>query len=338
MYDVIIAGASFAGLAVASQVRGSILLLDRLPIGAGQTSACAMPLGLALEWGCQAAIQQVHHIFHIHTRTRTFRYSLFYPFCTVDYSAFCQILFSRSRAEFRQTSVSGMDGDSVLTSEGPFRGRVLVDASGWRAALRKPRGPQPGQADLSFGLETVVAHQLDGLHFWLDPRWGDQGYGWAFPAGGQTRFGLASYLGNTHLLPGLTGLLSAQGLEVGPVHGGFIPFTAGPSRQGDVFLVGDAAGQCLPLTGEGIRPALYFGRFLGECIQTALEGRISPGSARRRYQTFVCLHWPFFAALWLMQKTLPALAGPLLTPFAHLLRLPPFRWLAMFLYRCICWF
>ena len=39
-----------------------------------------------------------------------------------------------------------------------------------------------------------------------------------------------------------------------------------------------------------------------------------------------------------MQKTLPALAGAALVPFAHLLRLPPLRWLAMFLYRCIGWF
>ncbi|NIW91899.1 MAG: hypothetical protein GWN20_03100 [Phycisphaerae bacterium] len=40
-YDVIIAGASFAGLAVANQLSGhKVLLIDRKPNGAGQTSAC----------------------------------------------------------------------------------------------------------------------------------------------------------------------------------------------------------------------------------------------------------------------------------------------------------
>jgi len=40
-YDVVTAGASFAGLAVAAQLRGKrVLLLDRKPIGTGQTSAC----------------------------------------------------------------------------------------------------------------------------------------------------------------------------------------------------------------------------------------------------------------------------------------------------------
>ncbi len=40
-YDVIIAGGSFAGLAVANQLRGQrVLLIDRKPIGSGRTSAC----------------------------------------------------------------------------------------------------------------------------------------------------------------------------------------------------------------------------------------------------------------------------------------------------------
>lgn len=40
-YDVIVVGASFAGLAVASRLRGRMLLVDHQEIGAGQTSACA---------------------------------------------------------------------------------------------------------------------------------------------------------------------------------------------------------------------------------------------------------------------------------------------------------
>ena len=55
-YDVLIAGASFAGLAVARELRATgarVLVLDRYEIGERQTSACAAPtawldnLGLA---------------------------------------------------------------------------------------------------------------------------------------------------------------------------------------------------------------------------------------------------------------------------------------------------
>jgi glycine/D-amino acid oxidase-like deaminating enzyme len=44
-WDVIIAGASFAGLAAAVELAGShrVLLIDRDQIGASQTSACAPP-------------------------------------------------------------------------------------------------------------------------------------------------------------------------------------------------------------------------------------------------------------------------------------------------------
>src|SRR3974390_732507 len=44
--DVLICGASFAGLAVARELAGSgarVLLIDRYEVGERQTSACAMP-------------------------------------------------------------------------------------------------------------------------------------------------------------------------------------------------------------------------------------------------------------------------------------------------------
>ena len=45
-YDVVVCGASFAGLAVARQLAGSgasVLVLDRYEIGERQTSACGIP-------------------------------------------------------------------------------------------------------------------------------------------------------------------------------------------------------------------------------------------------------------------------------------------------------
>ena len=44
--DVLVCGASFAGLAVARELAGSgarVLVIDRYEIGERQTSACAMP-------------------------------------------------------------------------------------------------------------------------------------------------------------------------------------------------------------------------------------------------------------------------------------------------------
>jgi len=45
-YDAIIVGASFAGLAVASRLRGNVLIIDKKDIGTGQTSACGTLLSV----------------------------------------------------------------------------------------------------------------------------------------------------------------------------------------------------------------------------------------------------------------------------------------------------
>jgi glycine/D-amino acid oxidase-like deaminating enzyme len=47
-YDVLICGASFAGLTVARELSGAgarVLMIDRYEIGERQTSACAAPSG-----------------------------------------------------------------------------------------------------------------------------------------------------------------------------------------------------------------------------------------------------------------------------------------------------
>ena len=64
--DVVIAGASFAGLAAARALGGRALLVDPVPVGEGQTSACGAPVGVIESLGAQGSIQQRHDelIFH----------------------------------------------------------------------------------------------------------------------------------------------------------------------------------------------------------------------------------------------------------------------------------
>lgn len=47
-YDAVIVGASFAGLAAATQLQGAgrVLLADREPLGAGETAACGTLLAV----------------------------------------------------------------------------------------------------------------------------------------------------------------------------------------------------------------------------------------------------------------------------------------------------
>jgi flavin-dependent dehydrogenase len=284
VYDVIVAGASFAGLAAVRRLRGRILLLDPRPIGDGVTSACAAPVGIVRMMGAEASLQQEHSALVIHTPGRRTVWPLPEPFCTFDYRAFClEAARGAGVIEFRQASVAGHEGRRVLTSVGAFDGRVLLDATGPRAALAGPGRPRY----VAFGLESEIPLTAEpGLHFHFVPEIRD-GYAWAFPCGAATRFGVLSYRGRTKLRPALAQFMSRFGAGPGDLHGGYLATGWTPGVADDVFVIGDAAGQCLPLSGEGIRTAVLAGDRCGALVQRVLEGGVTLVAAQAAYRDFV---------------------------------------------------
>ena len=117
--DVLVCGASFAGLAVARELAGSgarVLVLDRYEIGERQTSACAMPTDwlTALELG--PSLRQTFEEIVVHTPYRTSRWRLPWSFSTFDYRQLCALLAEQAHApelEFETATVSGRRGDVV---------------------------------------------------------------------------------------------------------------------------------------------------------------------------------------------------------------------------------
>src|SRR5690349_17320864 len=87
-YDVLICGASFAGLTVARELsaaaagRARILMIDRYEIGERQTSACAAPSAWLRNLGLEDAIRQSFRDLVIHTPRRSFRWTLPWEFAT----------------------------------------------------------------------------------------------------------------------------------------------------------------------------------------------------------------------------------------------------------------
>jgi menaquinone-9 beta-reductase len=70
-------------------------------------------------------------------------------------------------------------------------------------------------------------------------------------------------------------------------HGTYFPHRLFRPTVGRIFAVGDAAGQCLPLTAEGIRPALYFGVECGRIVQQIFDGRLGIAEGLDRYRSLV---------------------------------------------------
>jgi menaquinone-9 beta-reductase len=285
-YDAIVVGASFGGLAVARQLRGHVLLLDRNEVGAVQTSACGTPLWVCESLGVTNSVLQVHESLEIRTPRRTVRYDLSaVPFCTFDYRAFCEGLLAQCRVQFLRASVTGIQDGAVVTGEGRFTAPVIVDCSGWRRAVTG--GAEDASRRHSFGLETHTALRDEGLTLLLDRRLIPQGLGWIFPVGTGSLVGLGSYVGRSKLKPALEGFLREQGLSAGSYHGTYFPNRLLRPTVGRLFAVGDAAGQCLPLTAEGIRPALYFGGECGRIVQRILDGTLSLEAGLEAYRRVV---------------------------------------------------
>jgi len=282
--EVVIAGASFAGLAVAREVGARAVLVDPVPVGDGQTSACGAPVGVIEALGAGNAIQQRHHALILHLPGREVRWTLPEPFCTFDYRRCCLDALAGSDAPVLRASVLVRHGSTVVTSSGEIQSRILVDCTGWRAVLGKAGRRAPHY----FGLEAEVAAGFPpGLHFYFGSEIVRDGYAWAFPAGGVTRIGLLSYRGRTKLQAGLEAFLARLGMPRGPLHGGFLGADLRPPILDDVFIVGDAGGQCLPLTGEGIRTAVWAGRASGRLIRMVLDGRLTLDEAQGRYRALV---------------------------------------------------
>lgn len=301
-FDAIIVGGSFAGLGVARQLRGHVLVLDRNEVGAVQTSACGTPLWVPESLGVADSVLQVHDRLTVRTPQGSVTYDLSQvPFCTFDYKAFCQGLLAQCRARFLRASVTGIEQGAVVTSEGRFSAPIIVDASGWRGTLVNGPRRAPQGRGYSFGLETRAPLTEDGLAFWLDKRLIRRGLGWVFPVGGGSLVGLGSYAGVSKLKPALERFLSDMGATPSTYHGTYFPNRLLRPTVGRLFAVGDAAGQCMPFTAEGIRPALYFGGECGRLVQEVISGRTSLGEALDRYRQSVERYRRAYRILWLTQ-------------------------------------
>ncbi len=294
--DVLVCGASFAGLAVASELAGSgvrVLLLDRYELGERQTSACAMPEPWLAAMNLLGSLRQTFDEFVVHTPYRTSRWELPWSFATFDYRELCALLHSQSdqaETEFETAAVTGRSGHTVHTDRGDIEAPLIVDALGWRRVLSNASTIQPPNARLSRGLEVHPPGRGSELEMWIDHRCIRAGYAWSFPAYDEVRVGVGSFWPADHVKEPTIRLADKRGLPPEGYQGNWIPHQLRPAVEDGVFFVGDSAGHCLPLTAEGIRTALYFGLACARELRSVHEGQIAREQALARYGAFSDRH------------------------------------------------
>jgi digeranylgeranylglycerophospholipid reductase len=341
--DVLICGASFAGLAVARELAGTgadVMVIDRYEIGERQTSACGIPTTWLTALHLEDALRQTFPELVIHTPHATVRYDLPWSFSTFDYRTLCGALASQVSFTFETAKVEGRSAggegrsagadrltsspggelgagsglQAVETDRGTIRAGLIVDGLGWRRVLGAGANVQPPDALLSRGLEVHPFGGGSDLEVWIDRRYVPAGYGWSFPAGEEMRIGVGSFDPRFHVRDPTVRL--AQDLHADTVRyqGNWIPHALRPATDGGVFCVGDSAGHCLPLTAEGIRTALYFGLACGRELARVVRGEQTREEALARYHRFSAGHAVPFRWMLRVQRLVPRVAPRLLAP------------------------
>lgn len=294
-FEVIIAGASYAGLTAARHLNRHgrrVLLLDEHAIGAVRHSACAVPMRTLADVGGLASSLQETHWGVIHTKLNTVRYHSPEPWTIFDHRAVCDALRAQAPdVPFMRARISAFDGRTLTTDKGSFSARYFLDATGWRAVLASAL--RPGFVDrgrLTIGMEVTVPYQTDAMHFYVNREIVRWGYGWIFPCGVESRVGLGAFDNPKGIPDLLRAFLRRLGMpdDLRNVErtGGLLPWQPRTSVLDNVWLVGDAAGHCLPLTGEGIRFAFQDGDVAGRLVDDVLaENRTWPTASARYADT-----------------------------------------------------
>ncbi len=301
-YDLIIAGASYAGLSAARHLNahgGRVLLVDEHAVGAVRHSACAVPTRSLAAVGALAGSVQETDLGVIHTASGATRYVSPEPWIVFDHQRTCEALRAQAPdVPYLRARVQGFDGVTLTTDKGVFTARHFLDATGWKAVLANALQPEfTAKGQLTVGMEVTVPHHTDAMHFFVNRdivRWG---YGWVFPYGDESRVGIGAF-DNSKGLPDLLRAFLRRldlpdDLRTVERAGGLLPWQQRPATLGgtnNLWVLGDAAGHCLPLTGEGIRFAFQDGDVAGQLIAEVFAGRMAWEAAGMHYAAAVARH------------------------------------------------
>ena len=280
-YDVIVCGASFAGLTVARQLAGSgarVLVLDRYEIGERQTSACGIPTEWLRAMGLEASARQEFGELVVHTPHGTSRYDLPWTFSTFDYRELCELLWAQSRRRVRDRQ-----GQRPYRRDRPHRPRRRLRPADRRRARLAPDPRLRRRLPAARRPALARARGPSGGPFATTSRSGSTAATCPPATAGASPLAASSGSASapsTRASTSRTRPCCWPRTSSGPPSA--TRATGSRTRSAPGPRTGSSSsatrpGHCLPLTAEGIRTAFYFGIKLG---RRAPRGRRGPPGPR----------------------------------------------------------
>ncbi|MDP2168093.1 MAG: geranylgeranyl reductase family protein [Thermodesulfovibrionales bacterium] len=151
-----------------------------------------------------------------------------------------------------------------------------------------------------FTLSKILPGEQDACEFWFGQSHAPKFYSWVFPAAGGISIGTGS-VRPENLRGLLENFLSRRGYEPGhqgsvaaPLRGWRMPLWGGGLfNRGRILFAGDAAGQVMPFTFEGIYYAMKAGSFAAEAVASGRPDAYKKFWRKRFYARFL-----FMKKLW----------------------------------------
>jgi len=198
---------------------------------------------------------------------------------TTDRDRFDQHLAKKAQEAgatlIRKCECKGVEGDKVLTDDGPISAKVVIGADGPlsrvgrsvgipRAECLCPAVTAQVKGDFENKCDMYFGSVAPGAYAWIIPKDG----------GANVGLGVSPRYAKGNVKKYFRGFAESMGFDVGRVSGKFVPMSGPISKTvvGNTLVVGDAAGQIMPVNGGGIPIALICGRIAGKvAAKTALK-------------------------------------------------------------------
>ena len=279
MYDIIVVGAGPAGAMVAKYLAASgkkILLVQKnlsfkKPCGGGIRLDAFDEFDIDKKW-----IKSIVNEIMLETKQHSITYDISHvPLAIVDRVSFDQALRNDAReagAVLLEAKVTHIDVTAfsvkVEVDNGMehkvYESKNIIAADGVHSFVRKQMRNEEVPAHLTH-YSDISALQTKKCHFYFGTGMAKGAYGWRFPYREGADVGVLASNNNKNNMHALFNFLNIEKDE--KIRGYKIPVWQEPLFYDKrIFYVGDAAGQVLPFTYEGIYYAMKSAKILSEVI------------------------------------------------------------------------